>query len=189
MKKHFLVAIAIATLLILVGGVALFFRYASLGDPPPPPAPIPPPIATTTNDTLWKTFTDQETGISFRYPNGLLPEFITAPIWPPKIRVATGTLSCVEKLEDRGESTTKRTIDTQSYCVTEQSEGAAGSVYTTYTYQVEKERKVISVDFTLRAVQCANYDEPKKTVCGEERESFDLDSIVDKIVESVKLPQ
>ena len=184
MKRYFFIAIGVALLTIFVGMVGILIRYASLGDPTPPAPPTPRPIATTTESDLWKTSIEKETGITFSYPERLLSEFITAQSWPPKIRIATGTLVCVEKVEDRGESTRQRTIDGRSYCVTEQNEGAAGSTYTIYTYQTQKDGKVISADLTLRAVQCANYDEPRRTTCGEEREVFDLDQLMGRIIES-----
>ncbi len=41
--------------------------------------------------------------------------------------------------------------------------------------------------FTLRAVQCANYDEPKKTECEKERSIFYIDDIIDHIAQSLVL--
>ncbi len=185
MKRYFLIAAGVGALLIFVGVIGIMIRYASLSDPTLSPSLTPPPVATTTDNNMWKTLTQAETGISFRYPERLSTEFITAQMWPPNMRVATGTLVCVEKVEDRGESTMKRVIDGRLYCVIEQNEGAAGSIYTIYTYQTQQEGKILSADVTLRAVQCANYDEPKRTSCGEEREAFDMDNLMDEIIQSV----
>jgi len=136
---------------------------------------------------LWKTFIDEKQGIEFKYPEKLLADYVSALEWPPKVTLATGTFSCVETLgaSSLPARTLKRTVDNRVYCLEAMSEGAAGSVYTNYTYTTQKDDKVITVKFILRYPQCDNYDDPAKTNCKNERTSFDLDGIINRIVVSI----
>jgi hypothetical protein len=74
------------------------------------------------------------------------------------------------------------------YCVTTASEGAAGSTYMNYAYVSAKGNRLIEFSFSLRFVQCGNYDEPTTTACETERTAFNIDSIVDRIVQTAQLP-
>jgi hypothetical protein len=65
------------------------------------------------------------------------------------------------------------------------SEGAAGSVYTTYAYKLYMEKKNVTLSFVIRTPQCANYDDPNKTNCEKEKKEFNVDEMVDKIFETV----
>lgn len=143
----------------------------------------------TVNGEIWKTFTDVGRGLAFKYPEQLTTEFTRAENWPPKVTVTTGTFSCLETLGTASlpSRTIKRLVDNRSYCVEALSEGAAGSVYTDYLYTTEKDNQLINVNFTLRAVQCSNYDDPQQTACEQERETFDLDAVIDRVVQSVKV--
>ncbi len=133
----------------------------------------------------------------------LAPKFVTAPAhsgteldtkyisgqgWPPKITTSAGSFTCKEggsEIEPGG-ITSKKVINGRVYCVTTQSEGAAGSIYTTYKYVTTNNGRLTTAEFTLRYPQCLNYSDPQKTECLTERQNFDLDGLVDRIVMSVK---
>ncbi len=67
--------------------------------------------------------------------------------------------------------------------------GAAGSIYTQYSYVTATDNnKLLNLSFTLRFVQCANYEDPQKTACEKGRGTFDIDSIIDRIVGSIQPP-
>jgi uncharacterized protein (UPF0179 family) len=137
----------------------------------------------------WKIFTDAAQGVSFKYPESLLTTYMHPESWPPKVSVLNKTFTCKvggTEITQAG-ITTKTIINGTEYCVTKESEGAAGSIYTTYTYAFAKTNKTIVLNLIIRSVQCDNYDDPQKTVCKNERASFDLDSIVDKIAQSTQL--
>ena len=136
----------------------------------------------------WETFKDQISGAEFQYPKELSTKYISIVDWPPKVAVKSEAFSCVESGSEimQGGKTEKRMVDNRTYCVTKITEGAAGSIYTTYTYAALKENKTVIFAFTLRAVQCANYDEPKKSECEQERETFDIDGVVDRIAKTLK---
>lgn len=135
----------------------------------------------------WKTQVIQELGLSFKYPEKLTTQYISTVDWPPQVQVVDEKFTCTEAGNeiDRAGKTEKRTVDNRNYCVTRKTEGAAGSIYTQYAYAFAHGNSTVIFSFTLRSVQCGNYDEPKKTECEHEHESFDLDSVVDKMAQSI----
>ena len=164
----------------------------------------PVPVATTTDNNTgdntsasstdtsisgWKTFTDNSTGVSFQYPEKLGTTYIDASDWPPKVQVMSGSFSCTTagNTGDRAGQTMEKTINGTQYCVTTVSEGAAGSIYNQYAYAFEKAGEMAILTFTLRLPQCANYPEPKMSECNAERQSFNIDTIVDSIAKSLTL--
>ena len=142
------------------------------------------------NNPGWKTFSDDKQGISFQYPDQLASTTYIHPVdWPPQIAVANGPLACVESGSEimQGGQTQKIVINSREYCLTKESEGTAGSTYTQYAYAFPKNDKTLTFAFTLQSVQCANYDDPKKTECESGRKAFDIDSTVDRMAQSVQL--
>lgn len=140
-------------------------------------------------DDSWKTYTDTASGVSFRYPENLTTRYISIVDWPPKVAVTNGPLTCTEAGSEtaRAGQTMKRTVDDREYCVTRESEGAAGSIYTNYAYATEKNGRALIFTFSLRAVQCLNYDDPQRSECEAERGSFDLDGVLDRIAQSAAI--
>lgn len=126
----------------------------------------------------WKTTTDGKTGASFKYPERLPTEYIAGADWPPTLQITSESFGC---------KTEKQTIDGREYCITTSSEGAAGSTYTTYSYSSLINGKTAAFTFILRAVQCANYDEPKKSACEKEQSSFDVSALADRMTQSLLL--
>ena len=129
----------------------------------------------------WQTMND--TGLSFQYPPQLSTTYIHTTEWPPKIQIknqiANKSFSC--KPEEN------KIINKTTYCVSTQAEGAAGSAYTKYIYSVAKSDNVVTLTFTLRSAQCLNYDEPKKSACINERNTFSVDDLAEQILSSVRL--
>lgn len=153
-------------------------------------APCPVDTATTTPPTTpvgWLT-TSTPSGISYNYPKDLATTYIHTADWPPKVQVVPQAFTCTEtgsEILPTGK-TTKVTIGTTTYCVTQKAEGAAGSTYTQYTYALARGTQTVNFTFTLRTPQCANYDEPQKTACTTEQADFNLNSIVDRIAQTLK---
>ncbi|MBN2198112.1 hypothetical protein JW698_02915 [Candidatus Wolfebacteria bacterium] len=140
------------------------------------------------DNSLWVTAIVDD-NIIFQYPKELPVNYISEVEWPPKLKIEDKSFVCNPSGNEiqQGGKTELRLINNQSYCVTKESEGAAGSVYTTYTYAFSKDNKTGIIVFTLRFVQCQNYDEPKATECENERSAFDIDIIADKIIQSIKI--
>ncbi len=135
----------------------------------------------------WLTFTDQEQKIRFKYPRQLIADFISPQDWPPQVLISTENFTCTTTPETSSlpNRVIKRLVDDRAYCVSAMSEGAAGTTYTEYNYTTKKDGNLVIVQFTLRYPQCLNYDDPQQTACVKEREAFDLDSLVDRIVNSI----
>ena len=137
----------------------------------------------------WQTFTDTALGVTFKYPATLPTKYIHPIDWPPKVAVANGPFSCKQGGSEimLGGTTNPQIIDNKNYCVTKESEGAAGSIYTNYAYAFLENNKVVTLTITIRAVQCGNYSEPEATACETEQTTFDINNIVDEIAGALKL--
>jgi uncharacterized protein YlzI (FlbEa/FlbD family) len=136
---------------------------------------------------LWKEYNGD--GISFQYPETLTTKYIFVQEWPPTIKIESGNFSCVETPQEVSsmlEITSQRLVDNKIYCVNVKNEGAAGSVYSSYVYTAPLRGKLVSVSFVLRYPNCANYEEEQSQFCTSERETFDLDATVDRIVQTIK---
>jgi hypothetical protein len=145
-----------------------------------------PPIATGGN---LKTFSDSKTGISFQYPDNLGTTFISPVDWPPAATVSDQPYSCTQAGSETAPAgqTVEKTFNGRAYCVTKESQGAAGSIYTQYAYAYAMDSKTAILTFSLRFVQCANYDDPQMTACKNEQASFDIDNLADSIAASLRV--
>jgi hypothetical protein len=88
-----------------------------------------------------------------------------------------------------GGQTEAKNINGREYCITTQVQGAAGGTYTDYAYLTLFNNQLIRVNFTLREPQCLNYDEPERSACQAEQANFDLDKVIDQIVQSLVFKQ
>jgi hypothetical protein len=124
--------------------------------------------------------------VTFKDPGSLPFKYIGDQEWPPQVSVLSNLYTC--KVAPLVQSkTVKRTINGKEYCIKSQSEGAAGSTYTTYQYTTARSGKTIVIDFVLRYIQCGNYDEPNMTECKTELASSEqiIDTIIDRLTESI----
>ncbi|HBK35280.1 MAG: hypothetical protein UU08_C0009G0034 [Candidatus Uhrbacteria bacterium GW2011_GWE2_40_58] len=140
------------------------------------------------DNNLWTTTTNDE-GVTYQYPKELLAKYISVVDWPPIVKIETGTYSCKTTPQEMGsisDITSQRLVDDRTYCVNVKHEGAAGSVYSSYTYTTTKSDDLVKVSFTLQYPNCINYDEAQSKTCINERETFDLDSTIDRIVQTIK---
>jgi len=135
------------------------------------------------------TYSDDVAGISFDYQESLDTEFVRTESWPPKITVASKPFICDEANAGVGRfgKIEKRVIGDNTYCVSEGSDGAAGTTYTSYNYSFLKYSRIVIFDFTLSYPACDNFDEPMRSNCKDERASFDVDSIVEQMAKSVSV--
>jgi len=141
------------------------------------------------SNNLWNTTTDSKTGVTFKYPEKLSAQYISAQEWPPVVKIQSGIYSCAETPQEKSslmEIITQRIIDNRTYCIDVKNEGAAGSVYSSYVYTTPKNGKLIEISFTLRYPNCANYEKKQGQACTSEREAFDLDTMVDRIAQTVE---
>lgn len=138
--------------------------------------------------TGWLAGTDSQAQIAFQYPPSLSAHYISSATWPPKLSVSDEAYACqpVEATSPSFTQTTQRQLENRKYCITRSTEGAAGSEVTTYHYTTLWQNKLVSFDLILNYPRCENYDQPQQAECQAERQTFDLDALVDKIALSVK---
>lgn len=96
-------------------------------------------------------------------------------LWPPKASITAGSYSCTPSNTEVGK-VEERDIDGHTYCINTLNEGAAGSTYSIYTYTSAVNTSTVArTTFTLRYVQCMNYDNPNQSECLAERKNFNPD--------------
>lgn len=129
--------------------------------------------------------------VTFDFPKTLTTNYIHAQDWPPMASILPGPFTCTQAGSEIAVAgkTELKTINGHSYCVTIETQGAAGSIYTQYAYAFPKNDKVIIFTFTLRSVQCDNYDDPQKTACKKERDTFSVDNLVDSMAVTTKFSE
>jgi len=179
MNTKVVIAVGVGVVLIVLG--VLFFKVKE-------PAVVAPVVETPSAQVsevpsapVWLTSVDEHTGVSLKYPKELNTTYLHVQDWPPQVRVLPWAFSCNDA--------ELRVVNGRSYCVSTAGEGAAGSTYTSYTYAFAHGQSTRIMTFSLRAVQCANYDEPKRSECEEERTVFNLDAVVDSIAQSIVVKQ
>ncbi len=145
------------------------------------------PEAAASTTAAWLTYADGAHGFSFKYPPQLTAKYITPQVWPPQISFSDGHLICpvTPATGSQAERISRERIGQREYCLDAQSEGAAGSVYTDYSYKTELGGRLVAVNFTLRYPQCYNYDNPQQAECVNERQIFNLTDLIDKIVGTI----
>jgi len=127
--------------------------------------------------------------LSFRYPD-LSTKYITPQSWPPQITESNGSFSCVEGGQNNSGQpgmTIQKTIEDNTYCIENTSEGTAGTFYTTYVYTVQLNDKLVAARFTLGYIECGNFSDLQMTECENERQTFNLDILIDKIIRTIRL--
>lgn len=129
-----------------------------------------PPVST------WETYSDAM--VTFKYPAQLPTTYVRGQVWPPAVKVTEGTFACTAPTHK---------VQRREYCVTETSEGAAGSTYTTYAYTFAKSGKLLTLTFTLKKPQCENYTDQEKKTCAEEQGMLSVDMLVDGIAQTITL--
>ncbi|HEY0011008.1 MAG TPA: hypothetical protein VGB97_03850 [Candidatus Paceibacterota bacterium] len=164
--------------LILVGLCLLVLIPLALHTPKEEVALVP---EVAVEEERLETYTDST--LSFKYPKELPTTYIRVAEWPPKI--LRGEAFACEEGETEIGATREERINGKIYCVTSISEGAAGSTYTEYTYRTQDARGPLTLNFTLRSVQCGNYNEPERGACEAERAAFSTDALAAQIAESV----
>lgn len=136
----------------------------------------------------WKEFKDATSSVSFMYPETLGTEYIRAVDWPPALQVIHEKYSCnIGGNEiDRAGRTDEIEIAGMKYCVTTLDEGAAGSIYSQYAYAFSVESDTYILTFTTRQPQCGNFDEDKMKECEKEINSFNVNTLISGIVQTMK---
>lgn len=143
------------------------------------------------SDTSLTMYTDPQSGVTFGYPSVMPERYVTEADWPPIFTYSPEVIACQSTSDSTstpGYTSTTTLINGHEYCLSEQTEGAAGSVYHTYRVGYEKDGGYLLFSFSLRYVQCLNYDMPESEVCQAEQDSFDINTLIDMIAQSATHP-
>jgi murein DD-endopeptidase MepM/ murein hydrolase activator NlpD len=106
--------------------------------------------------------------------NSIFGTYVSAVNWPPSANVLDEPFTCVEAGSER------RMINDREYCITEKSEGAAGSIFTEHIYATEVNGRTLVMTFSTRKSQCDNYPQEERVECIAEQESFKPDQALDR---------
>jgi hypothetical protein len=110
--------------------------------------------------------------------------YISGADWPPVVQKRAEEYKCTPTGDEymQAGKTEKIFVDGKEYCQTKVTEGAAGSQYTQYTYLTEApDGTALAATFSLRFVQCMNYDEPNQSACVKEQTSFEITPIIQSL--------
>lgn len=137
------------------------------------------------NKIKWALVIDNAQAKSFVYTDKLATKYMHILDTPAKITISKTPFIC-NLAGNEGSmiaqgKTDKHTVGRNEYCVTTQSEGAAGSTYNTYNYSVASNGGTVTFNFADQLTQCANYNDPEKKECEAERAIFSIDTFVDQI--------
>jgi hypothetical protein len=170
--------IIVVVLIVVLGAVGYFWEK-----------PTPTNNQTLDKTATWRTFTSADGELSFKYPD-ITTTYVAPLDWPPTIDAVPGSFTCTAGQGDVGGrpgETLQQTIAGRTYCITIVREGAAGTTYVDYTYTVEQNAQLITAKLTMRYPVCENYspDSPEKTACDSETQNFDVDGMIDSIIQTV----
>jgi hypothetical protein len=101
--------------------------------------------------------------------------------WPPAPKDTSAAYVCKTGISET-KQTVEKEINGRKYCVTDVYDGAAGSVYHTYTYMTALPTGTRTATFTLRYQNCGVYDETQISQCHTAQNTFNLDVIVDNLM-------
>lgn len=138
----------------------------------------------------WVATTTSVNGVikTFYYPPNLGTTYLHLYDWPPMLAFEHAPYTCTEagSVVDRAGQTKPETTNGRPYCVTRESDGAAGSIYTNYAYAFPYQNGQGIFTFTVQFPQCVNYDDPKRTECQAEESAFNISPTIDQIVQTLK---
>lgn len=147
--------------------------------------------SSTLDNLDWQEFISHN-GVHFFAPKEISSfSFVRLNEWPPEIDygISETSASCDTNPDGLPKGTVVKNIGNKVYCVNTSSEGASGSIYYTYVYStITSEQRYASVSFVAQFPQCLNYDSPEKEDCLTEEQNFNLDKVVDDIIESMAEP-
>jgi len=139
----------------------------------------------------WKTYRNEEYGFQFMYPenppaNG---KYQYAYNWPPRVEVekVNSNFACQASGSGPGVPVyTSLTVNGKPACITVQSEGAAGSVYSTVEGVIDNGYRT-TIEFVYRAVNCGVFDQAQKefTECSEGLSTSPIE-LMKQVIETYK---
>lgn len=121
-----------------------------------------------------------------------LPSFIGGQEgWPPTVTYSSSPYSCTTGATGMGVKTVTKEINIngRTYCVQISDEGAAGTVYYTYTYTTANTSLAgggtMSTHFTLgfHDTDCTKIGTAENISCQADQPSFNVDTVIDSLMQ------
>ncbi len=153
--------------LVVIGGAYIYFLENNKKYPVVP-----------SEDIEIEKININKNGYSFSYPKNVDGDYLRL-ISDPEITVLSNDFICLESMQ-------MTSILGNQYCTSTTEEGAAGSIFSTYTYVFDSSDKKLSLTFTTRKPQCLNYDSPQADECQKEISVFDADKLFIVVKNSLK---
>jgi hypothetical protein len=104
----------------------------------------------------WQTYTSEEDGVEFKYPENFSANVWRPHFWPPKLTVVSTSEDPVAKgCQDfpsgiQGATENEIKINNINFILYKASEGAAGSSYNSYCYVTEKDQNYYVISFVIK---------------------------------------
>jgi len=137
----------------------------------------------------WQTYRSEE--YEFKYPEGLETNYMDTQKWPPivTVREFDPNFFCenLERVQTPVGLGKQKQVD-DKYCLLTVEQGTAGARYVNYTYVAVKNNKHLALEFSLKFVNCGVFIE-QMADCEREQEEFDVNSIVDAMLDSFLLTE
>lgn len=190
MKNKYLIINAVLILAIVIFvGILYVVQFSSFNKSFNTSLPVPYPSTYPSMSIQgWKTATSTAQGVVFKYPETISKTYVHSVDWPPEVQATSGPLTCTQAGSETAPAgkTEERVIGSRTYCITKESQGAAGSIYTMYAYATSKADKVVIFTFSLQFPQCVNYTDPQQmSACQSEEQNFSMDGIINRMVSTL----
>jgi len=143
-------------------------------------------------ETPWQTTINEGQNFTYEYPSSLDSKFVKIKNLPPEVTATkniNSRLTCNTTKEgaDLDKSVVKETINENVYCITTEKEDNDEGLVKNYSYEtVNDDFGLIAVNLAINYQNCDDLESKEKQECLDEEKKFDLNSIVDKIVASLK---
>lgn len=148
---------------------------------------------TITNEPNWQTTVNESQSFSYEYPSSLGTNFLEIKNLPPEVTATkniNSRLTCKTTKDgaDLDKTVVKESINNNEYCITTEKKESDGESYRDYIYAtVNEDYGLVEVKLAIQYPDCDKYEETEeREACKTEEDEFDLNSIVDKIVNSFK---
>ncbi|MDB5260626.1 MAG: hypothetical protein JWN37_857 [Candidatus Nomurabacteria bacterium] len=147
----------------------------------------------TKDEVLNATTESNGSTVTFNYLSSLGNIYILPVTWPPKLEIVDDESSCtidINKISENKKVESK-VINGHTYCISTVSEGAEGRTHAIYTYTFPHKEAdtshVMRLTVDLLLTSCNYADRTNKEACERKSKSFDLDNIVDHMMQTVKV--
>lgn len=148
-------------------------------------------MAPAPNEGQWLRSQPNAQEITFMYPIELPTTYIQAAQWPPVVEKVANQYSCnprpITAADGPLQTVEKRTIGDREYCVTSRAQGTAEGDVRANEYAFAFGDTTYRLFFQLRYPQCLNLEGPQQQACISEQENYNLDAVIDRIAQSIRV--